>query len=151
MRYTLTLHFVTDGDYGFRLIPPETKFDGEDYCLDKVFCSFSDLRKYLNNVIPDFLDNIDGRDWEVNTVKEKLSALLDNINGENGESAYYDCMSGNQDGTEFSYSPHAYLVPFNIRMDDELFQKYRQSGLTTSQVKDLIIEKINQLLAEKEG
>lgn len=150
MRYNLQLRFVTDGDYGFRLIPPGTEFDGEDYYLDKLFYSFSDLHKYLNNIIPDFLNNIDGRDWEVNTVKEKLSALLEHVNGENGEKAYYDFISGNQDGTEFTYSPSMYNVPFDIEMDDELFQKYKESGLTTLRVKDLIVEEINRLLAEKE-
>ena len=151
MRYTLMLHFVTDGDYGFRLIPPEMKFDGEDYYLNKSFQNFSDLRTYLNAIIPDFLNNITGRDWEVNTIKEKLSTLLENVNGENGENAYYDCMSGNQDGTEFTYFSSTYNVRFEIEMDDELFQKYRQSGLTAFRVKDLVIEEINRLLTEKEG
>lgn len=149
MRYNLRFRFVTDGDYGFRFVPSGTEFDGEDYYLEKPFHNFTALSKYLNDVVPGFLDNISGRDWEVNTVKEKLSALLEHVNGENGEKAYYDFMSGNQDGTEFTYSPSMYNVPFDIKMDDELFQKYKESGLTTLRVKDLIIKEIDRLLAEK--
>ena len=149
MRYNLRFRFVTDGDYGFRLVPFGTEFDGEDYCLEKLFYNFTSLRKYLNDVIPGFLDNISGRDWEVNTVKEKLSALLEHVNGENGENVYYDFMKGNQDGTKFTYSPSMYNVPFDIEMDDELFQKYKKSGLTTLRVKDLIVQEIDRLLAEK--
>ena len=142
MIYNLKLYFVTDGDFGFSLVPPETKFNGEDYYLGKTFDSFSSLKDYLNKTIPGFLDNLSGRDEEVNIVREKLSTLLEHVNGENGEDDYYDYMTGNQDGTEFSYNCTYHLVNFCIYFNEDEYKEFQESYLSNEDIKNIIVNYI---------
>lgn len=137
--YNLRLYFVTDGDYGFDLIPPGTKFDGEDYYLRKTFDSFANLRDYLNQTIPGFLNNIRGRKGDVERVKEKLSKLLDHVNGENAEDSYYDCIYGNQEGTEFSYDCEKHWVEFYVDFNDDEYKEFQESLISSEDVKKAIL------------
>ena len=150
MKYNFMMNFVTDGDYGFSLIPPSMRFDGEDYYLSKDFEDFKSLKEYINWIVPVLSEQLTGRGTEVKTLKEKFCNLLSHVNSEDGESNYSFYLSGNYDGTQVGYYMGFHVVNCYLYFNDDVYEKYVKANLSYKDVYDAILEAINKHLKEDE-
>lgn len=146
MKYYFSAKFVTDGDYGFSLIPPTMHYDGEDYWLSEDFKDFKSLKDYINWLIPVLDKHLVGRETEVETLKEKFYNLLVHVNSKNGEKDYSFYFGGNYDGTEVGYYANYNSIKFHISFNDDEYEKYKKSNLSYKDVHNAILKLIDAKL-----
>lgn len=104
MEYEFKLHVNTDGDFGFKYIPANMKYNGYDeYILEIVFIDENAAREYMEETVEFLKMHITGRESEIKIFTNMVNKFTQSINANPDANFYTNEMGGNYEGTFITY------------------------------------------------
>jgi hypothetical protein len=145
MQYIFEVNIATDGDFCFPYVPCGMTYDGDErYSLTKSYVNQIDAIRDITKICEFLKEHIDtSRDWVEEMFISRINNFLRNLQNEEitHDTYIYECLSGNYDGTDFTFRVQPYQYNFCLNLSDEEFELIHKSGkmVTRSQIKDAVL------------
>lgn len=126
--WSLNIRFVTDGDFGWHFAPIDMEHD-EDYLtytlnICRKIADAQDeqcARNEFSSILNFLINNIQGRDYTVEYVKEQLLVALRYM----WDQDFHCILDGNYVGSYIDFCTYAPVKTFKIGCTDEEYEKLK--------------------------
>ena len=151
MEYIFEVDILTDGDFCFPYVPCGMDYYPTNgaYSLKKSYDDKVTAIKDITNICAFLKEQMDThRDWVKEMFNERVDRFVTRLYEVDNTADVYinECMSGNYDGTEFTFRIQPNIYNFGLRLTDEEFDLIRKNSrlVTIEQVKNAVLDLFRQ-------
>lgn len=144
MEYTFEITINTDGDFYFPYMPCDMEYypASGQYSLNKTYDDKTEAIKDITRICAFLKEQMDtGKDWAKEEFNECVDSFVRQVCGDNSSTYITKYMSGNYDGTEFTFNVIPNMYSFSLALTDEEWELIRKNKKLVSlgQVKDAVL------------
>lgn len=147
MQYIFEVDILTDGDFWFPYVPCGMDYypTNGTYSLKKDYDNKESAIKDITDICAFLKEQINAnRDWVKEMFNERIDSFVTQLYEANSTTDTYvhEYMSGNYDGTEFTFRAQPNIYNIRLRLTDEEYDLIRKNTniVTTEQVKNAVLD-----------